>query len=705
MIKKFINRLLGKDTPAPATAPAAVPLGKRVEYAQAEHGIDPALLDDNAVRVVRTLKDAGHEAYVVGGAVRDLLVGRRPKDFDVATDATPEQVKALFRRAFIIGRRFRIVHVVFGRGREHEVIEVSTFRALLEADAAEQVAGNEKTSRAALAGKSHVVDAEGRVLRDNVWGPQVEDAARRDFTINAMYYDPVTQVVVDYHQGLADVRAKVLRMIGDAETRYREDPVRIVRVVRFAAKLGFTLEPKTLRPIKVMSALLANVPASRLFDEMIKLLQTGHALASIDELRKQGLDRGVFPILDAALSPASAHPQREKFIRLALEDTDRRVGEGRPVAPSFMLACLLWHDVQERWTALRTKGEAPFPALQQAIDAVFDARIGDISGRGKLAADMREIWQMQPRFERRTAAAAASLVDQARFRAGYDFLRLRADVGEVPVELADWWEDYSLGSDEERVALVDDVRASQACRVPGPRSAARPTAAPRAPAGESAEPSAEGDDEDTGPDDTTAAAGTGEAPARKRRRPAAAPSRRPRADGHRAGKRVSGAAPATAFVGLGANLGDASATLRRAVADLRRLPGTEVTAVSSFYRTAPVDAHGPDFVNAVATLRTTLAPLHLLHALQAIELGHGRERPYRNAPRTLDLDVLLYGAQVIDSPELQVPHPRLHERAFVLAPLAELVAGLAVPGRGPVLSLLAAVAGQAIERIPEAGGR
>ncbi len=470
MIKKFINRLLGKDVAAPTPDVAVVTLGRRVEYAQAEHGIDAHLLDENAVRVVRTLKDAGHEAYVVGGAVRDLLVGRRPKDFDVATDATPEEVKGLFRRAFIIGRRFRIVHVVFGRGREHEVIEVSTFRALLESVAAEQVAGNEKTSRAALAGKSHVVDAAGRVLRDNVWGPQVEDAARRDFTVNAMYYDPVSEVVVDYHNGLVDVRSKMLRMIGDAESRYREDPVRIVRAVRFAAKLGFTLEPKTLRPIKAMSALLANVPASRLFDEMIKLLQTGHALASIDELRKQGLDRGVFPILDAALAPAAANPQREKFVRLALEDTDRRVHEGRPVAPSFMLACLLWHDAQERWSALRAQGEAPFPALQQAIDAVFDARIGDISGRGKLAADMREIWQMQPRFERRTAASAAALVEQPRFRAGYDFLRLRADVGDVPVELADWWEDYSLGSDEEREALVEEIRASQVRRVPGPRS-------------------------------------------------------------------------------------------------------------------------------------------------------------------------------------------------------------------------------------------
>jgi poly(A) polymerase len=502
MIKKLIHRLLGRSSgPAvPAEAAAkATPLGQRVEITAEQHGIDPDLLDDHAVRVVSTLQGAGFQAYVVGGAVRDLLVGRRPKDFDVATDATPEQVKALFRRAFIIGRRFRIVHVVFGRGREHEVIEVSTFRALLAADAAEQVEGNEKTSRAELAGKTHVVDASGRVLRDNVWGPQIEDAARRDFTVNAMYYDPVTRTVVDYHGGFADVRARVLRMIGDPLTRYREDPVRLLRVARFVAKLGFSVEPKTLKPVQAMAASLAQVPGSRLFDEMVKLLQTGHAVASLEVLQRMRLVQGVFPVLEAALEGASQDPRRKAFIDLALQDTDRRVGEGKPVAPSFLLACLLWHEVLGRWTVLKEAGESPFPALQQAIDAVFEARIGDISGRGKLAADMREIWQMQPRLERRTVSSAPGLIEQPRFRAGFDFLRLRADVEEVPQELAEWWEDYSLGTEEEREALLQALKASQARRVPasrarpdGPRPAQVPAAAP---AGVGDAPSApEGDD-------------------------------------------------------------------------------------------------------------------------------------------------------------------------------------------------------------------
>jgi len=484
MIKKFIKRLLGQGekTPAPPPEPV-IPLGARVEVPQAGHGIDATLLDANAVRVVRTLQEAGYEAYIVGGAVRDLLVGLRPKDFDVATDATPEQIKALFRRAFIIGRRFRLVHVVFGRGREHETIEVSTFRAYLDAAAADQVPGNEKTSKHEIADKKHVVDASGRVLRDNVWGPQVEDAARRDFTINAMYYDPTTQTVVDYHGGLADARARLLRMIGDPDTRYREDPVRIIRVVRFAAKLGFNIEPATDRPIAATAALLANVPLSRLFDEMIKLLQTGHALASIEQLKKHRLiggRDGVFPLLDAVLSLDAPNPPRQKFVRLALEDTDRRVAEGRSVVPSFMLACLLWHDVLERWSALKAEGMAPFPALQQAVDAVFEARIGDISGRGKLAADMREVWLMQPRFERRTPNSALSLIDQPRFRAGYDFLRLRADCAEVPVELADWWEDFHLGDDDEREALLQDLRAAMPPKVR--RVPAAEAQAPRAPA-------------------------------------------------------------------------------------------------------------------------------------------------------------------------------------------------------------------------------
>jgi poly(A) polymerase len=505
MIKKFIDKILGKRTAVQKTAAGAAktPASKsraktkttgRIEIDKATHGIDRNLVDERAIKVVDTLVEAGFEAYIVGGAVRDLLLGLRPKDFDVATNATPEQVKEQFRRAFIIGKRFRIVHVVFGRGRQDrglsEVIEVSTFRALLDADKAEQIGGNERTSRHELAGKSSAVDASGRVLRDNVWGSQLDDAARRDFTINAMYYDPLREIVVDYHHGLDDARQSLLRMIGDPATRYREDPVRIIRAVRFAAKLGFEIEPQTRAPIRAMASLLEGVPQSRLFDEMIKLLQTGHAVQSIEELRKQGLHQGVFPVLDGALNVGRDRPHaghtatddfdqdahqhaieprhqvRAEFIHLALADTDRRVAEGKPVSPSFTLSCLLWHEVFDLWQALQTRGEHPFPALQEAIESVFDARIGDISGRGRLAGDMREIWMMQPRFKRRTAHAAQTLIKQPRFRASWDFLRLRSQVGEIEPELVTWWEDFSLATEdtERQEALLKEAQEQEAER-------------------------------------------------------------------------------------------------------------------------------------------------------------------------------------------------------------------------------------------------
>ncbi|MBK9443482.1 MAG: polynucleotide adenylyltransferase PcnB [Comamonadaceae bacterium] len=473
MIKKFINKLLGKATPAPKS-----PFGKREEIGPEVHGINPQLVDERASSVLRTLKSAGFEAYIVGGAVRDLMLGLVPKDFDVATNATPEQVKSLFRRAFIIGRRFRIVHVVYGRGREHEVIEVSTFRAYLDNSAAEQVAGNEKTSKGDLAGMKHAVDSTGRVLRDNVWGPQEEDAVRRDFTINAMYYDPERQIVVDYHHGMKDAKARVIRMIGDAATRYREDPVRIIRAVRFAAKLnglGFKLDPKTATPLMKSRELLADVPQSRLFDEMLKLLQTGHSLVSIEQLKQLGMAQGIYPLLDVVVERAT-----QPFVIAALQDTDRRVAEGKSVVPSFLLACVLWADVRDGWAQRVQDQQHSHPALQDAIDDVFNARIGDVSGRGRLAADMREIWMMQPRFEKRVGSAPFGLVEQPRFRAAFDFMRLRAENGELDEVLSDWWEEFSLADDNLRRDMVDEVKLEQQQR-PRPARAPRLHKSPRIP--------------------------------------------------------------------------------------------------------------------------------------------------------------------------------------------------------------------------------
>ncbi len=499
MIKKLINKLLGGGK-----ASAASRFGQREDVPFKVHKIDRSLVDDRALDVVETLQDAGFEAYIVGGAVRDLLCGVKPKDFDVATDATPEQVKRLFRRAFIIGRRFRIVHVIYGRGRANEVIEVSTFRAYLDSADAKQVSGNEKTSKQQLANSSHAVDASGRVLRDNVWGPMEEDAARRDFSINAMYYDPTTQVVVDYHNGIRDAKKRIMRMIGEPAARYREDPVRVIRAVRFMAKLshlGFTMERATREPLVASARLLADVPQSRLFDEMLKLLQTGHALATIEALQSLNLETGIYPLLDLAVARAT-----DPFVNQALSDTDRRVNEGKPVAPSFLLACVLWSDVRTGWSKRLARQKGPrassFPALQEAVDEVFESRIGDVSGRGKLGADMREIWTMQPRFEKRTPASALSLVGQPRFRAGFDFLRLRANVGEIDAELATWWETFSLADEAAREEILETLRSQK----PPPRK--------RVVKAVSTDASPEGSES---PSETTASLDT-DAPRKRRRR-------------------------------------------------------------------------------------------------------------------------------------------------------------------------------------------
>jgi len=419
MIKKFIRRMLGvKSKPVDPSIP--VTLGAKV------HNIDPALLSNNAVRVTQTLQQAGFKAFVVGGAVRDLLLGHKPKDFDIATNATPDQVKRLFRRAFIIGKRFQIVHVMMGQ----EQLEVTTFRG----------ASSEAAPK----------DEHGRVLRDNTFGEQHEDAIRRDFTINAMYYDPESQEVLDYHGGMADIRSKTLRIIGVPEARYREDPVRLLRVVRFAAKEGFSIDPATRAPIAVMAPLINNVPAARVFDEMLKLLMSGQALACLQELRKEGLHHGLLPLLDVVLE----QPLGEKFVTLALDSTDKRVQTGKPVSPGFLFASLLWHQVVEKWNAYQAAGEYPIPALHLAADDVLNAQTDKLALQRKIASDMRDIWAMQPRFERRTGKSPYKLLEHPRLRAGYDFLLLRGASGEIDAELGEWWTDFMDANSDEREALM-----------------------------------------------------------------------------------------------------------------------------------------------------------------------------------------------------------------------------------------------------------
>ncbi|GGD57740.1 polynucleotide adenylyltransferase PcnB [Caballeronia grimmiae] len=435
-------RVPRKKAAAPVKRDPSVPVILSSEI----HGIDQSLISKNAMRVTDGLQQAGHRAFIVGGAVRDLLLGVAPKDFDVATDATPDEVQRLFRRARIIGRRFQIVHVQFGQ----EIIETSTFRALVDtpppAPAAEPP---RRYRRGELDMRTHAVDASGRVLRDNVWGEQHEDATRRDFTINAMYYDPATQTVLDYHDGMADIRARLLRMIGDPATRYREDPVRMLRVVRFAAKLGFEIDEATRAPIKELADLMDNVPAARLFDEMLKLLLSGHALACLTRLRQEGLHHGVLPLLDVVLE----QPHGEKFVTLALTSTDERVRAGKPVSPSFLFATLLWHDVQTRWQKYTGAGEFPVPALHRAMDDVLEMQTEKLAIHKRYSADMREIWGLQHRLEKR-GRSALKLLEHPRFRAGYDFLLLRCESGELDAEVGQWWTDFIESDHAQRETLL-----------------------------------------------------------------------------------------------------------------------------------------------------------------------------------------------------------------------------------------------------------
>ena len=417
MIRKLLRRVFRRGQPAP----------QAVETISASrHGIRREQVSPGARRVCETLQKDGYRAYVVGGAVRDLIAGIEPKDFDVATNATPDQVRALFRRSRIIGRRFQIVHVMQGA----ETLEVSTFRAAHDADT--------------------LKDEHGRVLRDNVWGSMEEDAARRDFTINALYYDPVSEVVLDYHRGVEDLQKKTLRMIGDPRVRYREDPVRMLRAVRLGAKLGLRLDPRVEAPIPEMAALLENVPAARLFDEMLKLLFSGHAVECVRRLREDGLHHGLLPLLDVILE----QPLGEKFVMLSLANTDARVRADKPVSPGFLFATLLWHEVLAEWEKRRQAGEVAMPALYLAMDEVLDQQAEKLAITRRVAGDIKEIWALQPRFEKRAGRAPQRLIEQPRFRAAWDFLVLRAESGEIDGELADWWRRFQEVDHEERETML-----------------------------------------------------------------------------------------------------------------------------------------------------------------------------------------------------------------------------------------------------------
>lgn len=381
------------------------------------------------------LKKSGFEAYLVGGCVRDLLLGREPKDFDVVTDAHPEQVRKIFRNCRLIGRRFRLAHVHFGR----EIIEVATFRGSTD--------GKSDSER---------VHENGRLLRDNVYGSLDEDVWRRDFTVNALYYNIRDFSVVDYTDGMEDHAAGVLRLIGDPEVRYREDPVRMLRAVRFAVKLGFNIHPDCEQPMHEMADLLSGIPAPRLFDEALKLFLSGYAVQSFEMLRHYGLFGRLFPATEQSLeTEAQGFPR--VFLARALENTDKRISEGKIVMPYFLLSAFLWEPVQSLAEEKIQQGANEVFAFQEASSEVISNQVKSTAFPKRVGFSMREVWYLQSRFNGRKGVRPYRLLNHPRFRAAYDFLLLRAETGGADQELADWWTKFQVATEAEQKKMTQST--------------------------------------------------------------------------------------------------------------------------------------------------------------------------------------------------------------------------------------------------------
>jgi len=413
------------------------------------HGLSRRQMSQNALRVLYRLREGGFAAYLVGGAVRDLLVGGAPKDFDVATDATPEQVKALFRNCRLIGRRFRLAHVVYGR----EIIEVATFRAN---------GGDDDGDRQ--------TDDGGRLLRDNIYGSIEDDAVRRDFTVNALYYAIEDFSVRDYVGGYADVQARVLRLIGDPETRYREDPVRMLRAARLAAKLGFSIEAGTAAPVPALAHLLAEASPARLFEETLKLFLSGHAAASFEWLEQLGLLPALLPETAQALASNKSGALRRMLLQ-GLQNTDARVANDEPVSPAFLYAVLLWPAYCRALAQLQAQGVHPAEAQRRAADRVTLHQVGRTALPRRFSLPMQEIWLLQPRFTQRQRKRVLRLLAHPRFRAAFDFLALRLSASDAHADDVSFWRDVQL--EPAAVLAAGELQAAEGEAGEGDGSAPR----------------------------------------------------------------------------------------------------------------------------------------------------------------------------------------------------------------------------------------
>ncbi|MEI6336221.1 MAG: polynucleotide adenylyltransferase PcnB [Methylococcaceae bacterium] len=421
----------------------AEPVAPKVRiYSRPEHNISRAQISESALKVLYKLQKEGYSAYLVGGCVRDLLLGREPKDFDVVTNADPEQVRKVFRNCRLIGRRFRLAHVHFGR----EVIEVATFRG----------AGEEQNDK-------QVLNKEGRLLRDNVYGTIEEDVWRRDFTVNALYYNIKDFSVVDFVGGMADHKAAELKLIGDPDTRFREDPVRMLRAVRFAVKLGFKLHPDCEKSMHKVAELLSSIPSARLYDETLKLFMSGYALQTFEMLRHYGLFQVLFPATENCLSIEENGFPRLLLIK-ALENSDKRIAEGKTVTAYFLFAAFLWEPVQIRAKEKMAKGLVEFMAYQEAANEVIAMQVKSTALPRHITMAMREVWSLQPKFNACVGSKPSRLITHPRFRAGYDFLLLRAETGGADPELAQWWSKYQAANENEQRKMTQPPRKGQASK-------------------------------------------------------------------------------------------------------------------------------------------------------------------------------------------------------------------------------------------------
>jgi len=410
-----------KDSVEPVTTKVKI-------YTRSEHNISRKQISDNALKVLYKLQKEGFDAYLVGGCVRDLLLGREPKDFDVVTNAEPEEIKQVFRNCRLIGRRFRLAHVHFGR----EVIEVATFRGAGEAKNDEQV-----------------LNKEGRLLRDNVYGTIEEDVWRRDFTVNALYYNIKDFSVVDYVGGMTDHKAATLRLIGDPETRFREDPVRMLRAVRFAVKLGFNLHPDCAAAMHEVAELLSRIPSARLYDETLKLFMFGYALQTFEMLRHYGLFQVLFPSTENCLSlEDNGFPRL--LLAKALANSDNRIADGKTVTAYFLFSAFLWESVQMLAKQKIQKGAIEFIAYQEAANEIISKQVKSTALPRHITLAMREVWSLQPKFNARYGSKPSRLITHPRFRAAYDFLLLRAETGGADIEVAEWWGKYQSANDNEQ---------------------------------------------------------------------------------------------------------------------------------------------------------------------------------------------------------------------------------------------------------------